>query len=112
VHFFSLPLKWTILLIYRFIHSFKLFASNMAARLRMPTLAFAALSICLNIAIIGCAGRTVNIFYVQQKSNAWLLPIWPNHFDTRELQALLGTSAAIVLLNALLILALFIISVS
>lgn len=80
----------------------------MAARLRMPTLAFTALSICLSIAIIGCTGRTINVFQGKHKSNPWLLPIWPNHFDTRELHALAGTSAAIVVLNGLLALALFV----
>ncbi|KAK3113615.1 hypothetical protein LTR53_008915 [Teratosphaeriaceae sp. CCFEE 6253] len=80
----------------------------MAAKLRMPTVAFAALSVCLNLAIIGCAGRTLAFFNTEQKSNAWLLPIWPNHFDTRELHALVGTSAAVIALNALLVLSLFV----
>ncbi|KAK4545361.1 hypothetical protein LTR36_003541 [Oleoguttula mirabilis] len=80
----------------------------MAARLRMPTLAFAALSICLSIATIGCAGRTINVFNTQQRSNAWLLPVWPNHFDTRELQALIGTSVAILVLNGILVAALLV----
>ncbi|TKA69343.1 hypothetical protein B0A55_08158 [Friedmanniomyces simplex] len=79
-----------------------------AARLRTPTLAFAALSICLNLAIIGCAGRTLSVFNTQQSSNVWLLPLWPNHFDTRELHALAGTATAIVVLNAVLILSLFV----
>jgi len=83
----------------------------MAARLRTPTLAFAALSICLSFAIIGCAGRTIHIFNAQHKSDVWLLPVWPNHFDTRELHALIGTSAAIVVLNAVLVASLFVITV-
>ncbi|KAH9819810.1 hypothetical protein Tdes44962_MAKER00799 [Teratosphaeria destructans] len=77
------------------------------APLRMPTLAAAALSMCLSIAIIGCAGRTFSVFNAQQTTNAWLLPIWPDHFDTSELRVLIGTSAAIVFLNALLISAQF-----
>ncbi|KAK3670998.1 hypothetical protein LTR78_009115 [Recurvomyces mirabilis] len=80
----------------------------MATKLRMPTLAFAALSICLNLAIIGCAGQTINFFVTEQKINVWLLPIWPNHFDTRELQALIGTSAAILVLNVVLAISLFV----
>jgi hypothetical protein len=84
----------------------------MAAKLRMPTMAFAALSVCLNVAVIGCAGRTISHFNTQQTSNAWFLPIWPNHFDTRELQALIGTSAAIIVLNAILVLSIFVTSVS
>ncbi|KAK4973936.1 hypothetical protein LTR42_005926 [Elasticomyces elasticus] len=78
------------------------------AKLRTPTLAFAALSICLNLAIIGCAGRTLSFYNTEQRSNAWLLPIWPNHFDTRELHALVGTATAIVVLNAVLVAALFV----
>ncbi|RMY99350.1 hypothetical protein D0864_04075 [Hortaea werneckii] len=80
----------------------------MAQALRIPLLATAALSICLSFAIIGCAGRSLSIFDSQQASNAWLLPIWPNHFDTRELDALIGTSAAVVILNLVLIAALFV----
>ncbi|KAK0775640.1 hypothetical protein LTR38_015779 [Friedmanniomyces endolithicus] len=75
-----------------------------APNLRTPTLAFAALSICLNLAIIGCAAHTLSVFNTEQSSNVWLLPLWPNHFDTRELHALLGTAAAIAVLNAVLIL--------
>ncbi|GAB1738936.1 hypothetical protein NU219Hw_g3709t1 [Hortaea werneckii] len=80
----------------------------MAQALRTPILASAALSICLSLAIIGCAGRSLSIFDDQQASNAWLLPIWPNHFDTRELHALIGTSAAVMILNFILIATLFI----
>ncbi|RMX77179.1 hypothetical protein D0869_10073 [Hortaea werneckii] len=80
----------------------------MAQPLRLPILASAALSICLSLAIIGCAGRSLSIFDDQQASNVWLLPIWPNHFDTRELHALIGTSAAVMILNFILIATLFI----
>ncbi|KAK0855941.1 hypothetical protein LTS02_010872 [Friedmanniomyces endolithicus] len=79
-----------------------------APNLRTPTLALAALSICLNLAIIGCAAHTLSVFNTEQSSNVWLLPLWPNHFDTRELHALLGTAAAIAVLNAVLILPLFV----
>ncbi|KAI6800982.1 hypothetical protein KC361_g2035 [Hortaea werneckii] len=80
----------------------------MAQPPRMLILAAAALSICLSFAIIGCAGRSLGIFNGQQASNVWLLPIWPNHFDTRDLDALIGTSAAVVILNLVLIAALFV----
>ncbi|KAK1808354.1 hypothetical protein LTR12_017297 [Friedmanniomyces endolithicus] len=79
-----------------------------ALKLRTPTLAFTALSIGLNLAIIGCAAHTLHVFNAEQSSNVWLLPLWPNHFDTRELHALLGTAIAIVVLNAVLILPLFV----
>ncbi len=81
-------------------------------KLRTPTLAFAALSIGLNLAIIGYAAHTLHFFNAEQSSNVWLLPLWPNHFDTRELHALLGTAIAIVVLNAVLILPLFVRAVS
>lgn len=96
-----------------FAHSFRtnLPILPMAQALRMPILASAALSICLSLAIIGCAGRSLSIFDDQQASNAWLLPIWPNHFDTREMHALIGTSAAVMILNFIPIATLFIQSV-
>ncbi|KAI7542405.1 hypothetical protein KC331_g7999 [Hortaea werneckii] len=80
----------------------------MAQTLRLPILASAALSICVSLAIIGCAGRSLSIFDNQKASNVWLLPIWPNHFDTRELHALIGTSAAVMILNFIMIATLFI----
>lgn len=95
----------------RYVNSFIFLLFAMAARLRLPTVAFAVLSICLSTAIIGTAGKAINFFMVNHKSNPWLLPIWPNHFENRELQGLVGISAAIVVLNAGLILSLFIRSV-
>ncbi|KXT14125.1 hypothetical protein AC579_85 [Pseudocercospora musae] len=77
-------------------------------QLRIPTLAIAALSLGLNIAIIACAGRTLNIYLTQRHDNVYFLPVWTSHFDMRGLPALLGTSAVIVVLNALLIAAIFI----
>lgn len=74
----------------------------MVSNLRTPTLALTALSMCLCLAIIGTAGRSLNVFQDQHSTNPWLLPVWPNHFDTRELEMLIGTSAAIVVCNAIL----------
>jgi hypothetical protein len=81
---------------------------DMASRLRLPALAFAGLSIVLSIAVIGCAARTLHLFNSQHSSNPWLLPIWPNHFDLRGLEALIGTSAGVVLLNLVVVVALFV----
>ena len=86
-------------------------ATIMVSRLRLPTVAVAFLSICLSVAVIGCAGRTIHVFNNEQKSNEWLLPIWPEHFDTRELRLLVGTSAATIVLNSILVLTLFIAAV-
>ena len=84
----------------------------MAPSLRTPTLALSLLSICLSIAIIGTAGRSYYVFMSNHSSNPWFLPSWPNHFDMRELQMLLGTSAAVVVLNAVVVGALFVEKVS
>ena len=83
----------------------------MATHLRLPTLLLAALSIGLNLAIIGTAGRTLNVFQNGQTNNVYFLPIWNSHFDMRGLHGLIGTSAVIVVLNAILALALFITAV-
>lgn len=66
---------------------------------------------CLCLAIIGTGGSGLNIFNNQQSTNAWLLPIWPAHFDMRELKALIGTAAAICVLNAVVAVALLVPSV-
>jgi hypothetical protein len=83
----------------------------MALRLRTPTLGLAGLSMCLCLAIIGTGGKSLHVFNSQQSTNDWLLPIWPNHFDMRELHALIGTTAAIFVLNAILAVALLVPSV-
>ena len=69
---------------------------------------------CLSIGIIGTAGRSYYIFtsHASRGDNPWFLPSWPNHFDMRELQTLIGTSASIFVLNAVLVLAMFVASVS
>ena len=84
----------------------------MAPSLRAPTLALGLLSMCLSIGIIGTAGRSYYVFTSSQSENPWFLPAWPNHFDMRELQTLIGTSAAIFMLNGVLVAALFVASVS
>lgn len=83
----------------------------MAARVRIPTLALAALSVGLNVAIVGCAGRTLNVFMTQRYTSTWYMPVWSSHFDTRELWALIGTSAAVLVLNLILMSGLFVASV-
>lgn len=84
----------------------------MAARLRLPTLALAALSVGLNFAILGCSARTLNVFNSEVQTNAYFLPVFHQHFDTRELSALIGTSIIVVILNGLLLVSLLIPSVS
>ncbi|CZT23770.1 uncharacterized protein RCC_09484 [Ramularia collo-cygni] len=80
----------------------------MAARLRLPTLALATLSIGLNLAILGCSSRALDVYNSEVESNAYFLPVWHGHFDTRELSALIGTSVIIVILNGLLLVSLLV----
>lgn len=84
----------------------------MPARLRLPTVALAAVSIGLNLAIMGCAGRTLSLFQNQRYTSTYFMPVWSSHFDTSELSVLIGTSAAVLLLNLALAAALFASSVS
>lgn len=84
----------------------------MASRLRTPTLGLVALSMALSLAMVGTAGRGLHVYFSQHKSNPWLLPLWPNHFDSRELQMLIGSSATVFVLNAILAAALLISAVS
>ncbi|KAK5166665.1 uncharacterized protein LTR77_008209 [Saxophila tyrrhenica] len=74
----------------------------MANNLRNPTLGLALLSLGLSIAVIGTAGRSLHVYYSEHSTNMWLLPVWPNHFDLRELQMLVGSAAAVVVCNLVL----------
>ena len=80
----------------------------MSSRLRLPLLALAALSIGLNIAILGCAGRTLHVYNSERHTSPYFLPIWSSHFDTRELSALIATSILTFLLNCIVVLSLFV----
>ena len=81
---------------------------TMASRLRTPTLSLAGLCMCLALAIIGTGGRSLHAYYHQRPNDPWLLPLWPGHIDSRELQMLIGTSSAILILNAIIAIALLV----
>ncbi len=89
-----------------------LVATMHAQALRTPTLGLTVLSLCLSIAIIGTAGRSLHVYYSEHSTNLWLLPVWPDHFDLRELQMLVGCAAAIVACNAVLGVSLVVAAVS
>lgn len=76
--------------------------------LRTATAALTIVSICLCIAVISCASKTISYFKVNHSNDVWLLPVWPNHFDTRELYVAVGTSAAVLFLNGVMLLAVFV----
>ncbi|CAK3802396.1 hypothetical protein MYCFIDRAFT_210300 [Lecanosticta acicola] len=80
----------------------------MTSRLRLPTLLLTSLSIGLNLAILGTAARSLHVYNSQRTTNVYFLPVWSGHFDTRELSALIGTSAVIFLLNAVVLVSLFV----
>ena len=84
----------------------------MAPDARKPTLILAILSIGLNLGILGCAARALDVFNSEKDSSAYFLPIWNQHFDTRELSTLIGTSTCVFLLNLVLVLGIFVPSVT
>lgn len=75
----------------------------MPPRPRLPALGLAALSLALNTALLACAAHTLHVWHAQHHSNAYFLPVWPAHFDVRALGALSGSSAAVMLLNGVVI---------
>ncbi|KAF2104312.1 hypothetical protein NA57DRAFT_51145 [Rhizodiscina lignyota] len=68
--------------------------------LRTAQIVLAIISIALSASILGTAADTYRV-YKQQSSgmNPWWLPLWPDHFDTSSTPALIGTGAAILILN-------------
>ena len=80
----------------------------MSSNLRKVALGLTALSMCLSLAMLGTAGRSLHVYFSQKNTNDWFLPLWPSHFDTRELEMLVGTSAAVFVLNTVLAVALLV----
>ncbi|KAK5018492.1 hypothetical protein LTR60_001477 [Cryomyces antarcticus] len=74
------------------------FANSAAQRLQ---LASSILSLLIAAAILGCAAHSLAVFRNQRSADPWWLYLWPQHFDTRGTEGLLGTAAAIVVLNLL-----------
>ncbi|KAG8630814.1 hypothetical protein KVT40_002433 [Elsinoe batatas] len=68
---------------------------------------FASLSICLSLAVLGCAGHILHTYNTQRNGNPWWLPLWPQHFDDRGLKALIGGATSVVVLDAVCVAALF-----
>lgn len=78
----------------------------------LPLLALSALSTALAIAILACAARALNIFNLDQTEDPWLLPIWRDHFDTRDIQAFVGAGAFITISSIIILLSTLIAKVS
>lgn len=62
-------------------------------------LALATISAILAVAILACSAHALSTFNQQQKNDAWLLPMWRDHFDIRDLQLAIATSTVITVLN-------------
>jgi len=58
------------------------------------------LSTILSLIVIGCAGDVLRVYRAERGSEAWWLPIWPAHFDSRGVETLIGMAVGVVLLNA------------
>lgn len=58
-----------------------------------------ALVLVFSIAILGTAAHTLDVYNKQQTSNPWWLPLWPGHFEIGGTKALVGSSAATIVLS-------------
>jgi len=55
-------------------------------------------------AILGTAAHAFSVYRMgRAANNPWWLPLWPQHFDTANAEAVIGASAGIVLLNVVYI---------
>ena len=63
-------------------------------------LVLSILSFMTACAVLGTSAHSFSV-YVKGRSanNPWWLPLWPQHFYTRNTQALIGSAAGVVLLN-------------
>ena len=82
-----------------------------SSQLHLPLLALLVLALIISIATLACAASTLRLFESQQGTNPWLLPIWRNHFDLRGLKLVVGTSAAVAVLDAVCVVVLVVLAV-
>lgn len=68
--------------------------------LRISSLVLLALSTCLSVTVLATAVDVLRIFNEEKNVNPWWLPVWPQHFDTKGLETLVGVSTAVTLCNA------------
>lgn len=86
-------------------HAISQDSDNMKDTLFVPVVALSTLSAALAIAITACAAQALHTFNLDQPEDIWLLPIWRDHFDIRDLQAFVGAGAFITI-SSILVLAL------
>lgn len=56
-------------------------------------------------AVLGTAAHAFSVYRNgRAANNPWWLPLWPQHFDTANTEALVGTAGGVVLLNLVYIL--------
>jgi len=72
---------------------------------RIAQLATSVISLILSISIVGAAAHVHHVYMSQRFSNAWWLPLWPDHFDNNGTNALIASAVAVIVLNALYVVA-------
>ncbi|KAM3422585.1 hypothetical protein BST61_g77 [Cercospora zeina] len=106
--FFSFPLPYYTLT-NNPIHETNNQQATMASHLRLPTLLLTTLSMLLSLTILITASYSLSTFNTNRTENVYFLPVWgSSHLDLRSLSALIGTAVIILLLNFLLVAAMFI----
>ena len=74
----------------------------MATRFIFPVqVGISLLIFTLCIAIIGCAGHVLSVYGDEGDSNMWWLSLWPDHFAAGPTRALIGSAAAVVVMNTI-----------
>lgn len=69
------------------------------APLHMAQAVLTGLVLVFSIAILGTSAHTLDVYNKQQTSNPWWLPLWPGHFEVGGTKALVGSSAATMMLS-------------
>lgn len=74
--------------------------------LLLPTqLVLAVLSTLTSGAILGTSAHAFSVYRKgTTDNNPWWLPLWPQHFDTANTEALIGAAGGVILLNLVFIL--------
>ncbi|KAF2749787.1 hypothetical protein M011DRAFT_456550 [Sporormia fimetaria CBS 119925] len=69
------------------------------APFHMAQVALIGIAAALSVAILGTSAHTLDVFNKQQTINPWWMPFWPQHFDVDGTKALIGSSAATIVLS-------------
>ena len=70
---------------------------------RIAQLAASVVSLILSISIVGAAAHLHHVYMSHRFSNAWWLPLWPDHFDNNGTIALIASAVNVIVLNGVYI---------